>query len=49
MARSGDDVTPDDPHRETNGPATFAFCVCLWLAIGLVYVGWRVLKWLTDA
>jgi len=42
------DPRRDDPHREANGLALFAFCVGVWLAIGVVYVGWRLLKWLVD-
>lgn len=38
----------DNPHRETNGPALVAFCIGLWLAIGVVYLGWRLLKWWAD-
>lgn len=38
----------DDPHRETNGRALFAFCAGLWIAIGVAYLGWRLLKWWAD-
>lgn len=34
----------DDPHREANGAALFAFGLGVWLAFGVVYLGWRPLK-----
>lgn len=39
----------DDPHRETNGPAVFAFCVGVWLVIGVVYLLGRAVEWVRDA
>jgi len=38
------DPRRDDPHRETNGAAMIAFGIGVWLAFGVVYLGWRLLK-----
>lgn len=38
----------DDQHRDQNGPALFAFCAGVWLAIAGFLFGLKLERWVFD-